>query len=41
MPRLYLKSEFVDGSDIVREMLQTGELQELLESQGVASTQAA
>jgi monothiol glutaredoxin len=37
IPQLYVKGEFVGGADIVREMFQSGELQELLESQGVAT----
>ena len=41
IPQLYVKGEFVGGCDIVREMFQTGELQELLKSKGVAVTQAA
>jgi monothiol glutaredoxin len=41
VPQLYVKGEFVGGCDIVREMFQTGELQELLQSKGVAVTQAA
>jgi monothiol glutaredoxin len=40
IPQLYVKSEFVGGCDIIREMFQTGELQELLSTKGVA-TQAA
>jgi monothiol glutaredoxin len=36
-----VKGEFVGGCDIVREMFQTGELQDLLKSKGVAVTQAA
>ncbi|MFE0756395.1 Grx4 family monothiol glutaredoxin [Inquilinus sp. NPDC058860] len=36
IPQVYVKGEFVGGCDIVREMYQTGELQELLESKGVA-----
>src|SRR5919201_620780 len=35
IPQLYVKGEFVGGCDIVREMYSTGELQDLLESQGV------
>jgi monothiol glutaredoxin len=35
IPQLYVKGEFVGGSDIVREMFQSGELQELFESQGI------
>ena len=41
IPQLYVKGEFVGGCDIIREMFQTGELQELLKSKGVAVTQAA
>ena len=41
IPQLYVKGEFVGGCDIVREMFQTGELQELLKSKGVQTTQAA
>jgi len=40
-PQLYVKGEFVGGCDIVREMFQTGELQELLHSRGVAAASAA
>ena len=35
IPQLYVKGEFVGGSDIVREMYQTGELQELLADKGL------
>lgn len=35
IPQLYIKGEFVGGSDIVREMFQAGELQQLLEQKGV------
>jgi monothiol glutaredoxin len=37
IPQLYVNGEFVGGSDIVREMYQSGELQKLLEGvqQGV------
>ena len=31
IPQLYVNGEFVGGSDILREMYQTGELQKLLE----------
>jgi monothiol glutaredoxin len=34
VPQLYVKGEFVGGSDIMREMYESGELQKLLE--GVA-----
>jgi len=33
IPQLYVKGEFVGGCDIVREMYQTGELQQLLAKQ--------
>jgi monothiol glutaredoxin len=35
IPQLYVKGEFVGGCDIVREMFQTGELQQTLQSKGV------
>ncbi len=35
IPQLYVKGEFVGGCDIVREMFSTGELQSMLEQQGV------
>ena len=35
VPQLYVKGEFVGGSDIVREMFQSGELKPFLEQQGV------
>ena len=35
IPQLYVKGEFVGGSDIVREMFQSGELRPFLEQQGV------
>ena len=35
IPQLYVKGEFVGGSDIVREMFETGELSELLSTRGV------
>ena len=41
VPQLYVKGEFVGGCDIVREMFQTGELTELLESKGLAPAPAA
>jgi monothiol glutaredoxin len=31
IPQLYVKGEFVGGSDIMREMYQSGELQKLLQ----------
>jgi len=36
IPQLYVKGEFVGGCDIVREMFQTGELQDLLKSKSVS-----
>jgi monothiol glutaredoxin len=35
IPQLYVKGEFVGGCDIVREMFQTGELQEMMQTKGV------
>ena len=35
IPQLYVKGEFVGGSDIVREMFTTGELKSLLSEKGV------
>jgi monothiol glutaredoxin len=37
IPQLYVKGEFVGGSDIVREMFQSGELKPFLEQKGVLS----
>ena len=39
IPQLYVKGEFVGGSDIVREMFQTGELATYLGEQGVPCQQ--
>jgi len=36
IPQLYVKGEFVGGSDIMMEMYESGELATLLEEQGVA-----
>ena len=36
IPQLYVKGEFVGGSDIMTEMYQAGELQELLQEKQVA-----
>ena len=41
IPQLYVKGEFVGGCDIVREMFQTGELQDFLQSNGVEAKPAA
>jgi monothiol glutaredoxin len=35
VPQLYVKSEFVGGCDIVREIFETGELAQLLTTRGV------
>jgi monothiol glutaredoxin len=37
IPQLYVKGEFVGGSDIMMEMYEAGELQQLLSEAGVAS----
>ncbi len=37
IPQLYVKGEFVGGSDIVREMFQSGELKPFFAEQGVLS----
>jgi monothiol glutaredoxin len=37
IPQLYVKGEFVGGCDIIREMAETGELKQLLETNGVAT----
>ena len=36
IPQLYIKGEFVGGSDIMMEMFEAGELQQLLNESGVA-----
>ena len=35
IPQLYVKGEFIGGCDIIREMYETGELQQVLEEKGV------
>ncbi len=35
IPQLYVKGEFVGGCDIVREMFESGELQQLMVDKGV------
>ncbi|MFZ4121157.1 MAG: Grx4 family monothiol glutaredoxin [Caulobacterales bacterium] len=35
IPQLYVKGEFIGGSDIVKEMYQSGELQVFLQEKGV------
>jgi monothiol glutaredoxin len=37
IPQLYVKGEFVGGSDIMTEMFEAGELQQLLNESGVAT----
>jgi len=41
IPQLYVKGEFIGGCDITREMFQAGELQALLQEQGIAVKQAS
>ena len=36
IPQLYVKGEFLGGSDIMMEMFEAGELQEMVTSQGLA-----
>jgi monothiol glutaredoxin len=36
IPQLYVKGEFVGGSDILKEMYQSGELQTFLAEKGIA-----
>ena len=35
IPQLYIKSEFIGGSDIVKEMYENGELKKILEDKGI------
>jgi monothiol glutaredoxin len=35
IPQLYVKGEFIGGCDIVKEMYQSGELQELFSEKGI------
>jgi len=37
IPQLYVKGEFVGGSDIMMEMYEAGELEELMAEKGVAA----
>ena len=41
IPQLYVKGEFIGGCDIIREMFQTGELQEFLQTNGIDVKPAA
>ena len=38
IPQLYVKGEFVGGSDIMMEMYESGELKALMEEKGVAAS---
>jgi monothiol glutaredoxin len=35
IPQLYVKGEFVGGCDIIKEMMQAGELQQLFKEKGI------
>ncbi len=39
IPQLYIKGEFLGGSDIMMEMYEAGELQEMAEAQGLAKAE--
>ena len=39
IPQLYVKGEFVGGSDIMMEMYESGELGQLMQEQGVPAAQ--
>ena len=41
IPQLYVKGEFVGGCDIIREMFQSGELQQTLKERGVSVRETA
>ena len=41
VPQLYAKGEFIGGCDIIREMFQSGELQETLKEKGIKTESAA
>ncbi|EDP65934.1 Glutaredoxin-related protein [alpha proteobacterium BAL199] len=41
IPQLYVKGEFVGGCDIIREMFETGELTQMLNTHGVEARPAA
>lgn len=41
IPQLYVKGEFVGGCDIIREMFESGELQNLMEEKEISPNQAA
>ena len=41
IPQLYIKGEFIGGCDIIREMAETGELEQVFKEKGVALAEAA
>jgi monothiol glutaredoxin len=41
IPQLYVKGEFVGGCDIIREMYEAGELQQLMDANGISTSAAA
>ena len=41
IPQLYVNGEFVGGCDIIREMYQSGELQEMFKQKGIQTEPAA
>ncbi|MCK0127713.1 Grx4 family monothiol glutaredoxin [Erythrobacter sp. F6033] len=40
IPQLYVKGEFVGGSDIMMEMFEAGELKQMMDDQGVAKAES-
>ncbi len=40
IPQLYIKGEFVGGSDIMMEMFEAGELQQMMDESGVAKMES-
>ena len=40
IPQVFVKSEFIGGCDIMKEMFETGELKALMQEKGVALTAA-
>ena len=40
IPQLYVKGEFVGGSDIMMEMFEAGELKQLMDDNGIAQADA-
>jgi monothiol glutaredoxin len=41
IPQLYVKGEFIGGCDIIREMFETGELEQVFKDKGITVQQAA